>query len=206
MALKALLAIVLAVLVGCSSGGGHHQSTPPPSSSGWYFGPIVHGKNYTEGMPARPTPQGAGWTFTFPANGQVDAVVNGNPPSMVGATAITLHYAVTGDGFLASEESGVPGRVGICIQRRGDDWSGSGKYQQYRLYGQDRPLLVAGEGQVIASTWTDVRGQVASPEAVDAVLSDLGSVQVVFGGSFASHGVYATQPSTFTMTSIEIVR
>lgn len=175
--------------------------------SGWMFGPRPRGVNYTKGMPERPTMQGAGWTFTFPGpGGEVDAVVNYSPGSLVGAKSLIARYAVTGSEFMASEESNVPGRVGICLQRRGDDWSGTGKYQQYRLYGQDRPLLVAGEGQFEASAFTDVQGKVVAQAVVDAVLADLDNYAIVFGGTFASHGVHAAESSSFTLLALDVVR
>lgn len=200
--MKPFLVLLLCLLTACGSGGGHHSSGGSTPQSGWYIGPVANGRNYSENMPATPTLQDGGWYIDFPTSGGVDAVVNKSPQSLVGATAITIRYTVTGGGFLAAGESNVPGRVGICIQRRGDNWSGSGKYQQYRLYGQDRPLLVAGEGTFTASVWTDVKGQVADQSVVDGVLGDLDNYAIVFGGSFASHGVYATEPSRFTLTEI----
>lgn len=197
-------------LIGCGGGSSNHRPnipTPVIGETGWIIGPIVRGQNYSVGMPATPTPQGEGWTMALPGpGGEVDSVANHSPPSLVGATALVMRYAVTGGGFFASGETNVPGRVGLCIQRRGDNWSGEGKYQQYRLYGQSRPLLVAGEDQSLtASVWTDVKGQVVSQAVVDGVFSDLDNYSVVFGGSFASHGVYTTEPSTFTLTALEVV-
>ena len=178
-------------------------SATASNAGGWYIGPIANGRNYSENMPATPTLQGNGWYIDFPASGGVDAVVNTSPPSLVGAKSLVVNYSVTGSGFLAAGESNVPGRVGICIQRRGDNWSGSGKYQQYRLYGQDRPLLVAGEGTFTASVWTDVKGQVVEQSVVDGVLADLDNYAIVFGGSFASHGVYSTEASRFYLLGVE---
>ena len=183
--------------------GGSAQAAPAAKAGGWYIGPIANGKNYSENMPATPTLQGNGWYIDLPSSGGVDAVVNTTPPSLVGAKSLAVNYAVTGSGFLAAGENNVPGRVGICIQRRGDNWSGSGKYQQYRLYGQDRPLLVAGDGTFTASVWTDVQGQVVDQAIVDGVLADLDNYMIVFGGSFASHGVYATEASRFYLLGVE---
>lgn len=181
-----------------------HKTTPPKTTTGWYFGPIIGGKNYSAGMPASPTMQGSGWFFDFKPGVEVDAVVNGKPPYLVGAKSLTMRYAVEGSGFQAAGENNVSGRVGLMLQRKGDDWSGKGKYQQYRLYGQSRPLLAAGEGQVTATTFTDVQGQVVSQAVVDAVLADLDCYAVVFGGSFASHGVLASPPARFTFRGLDI--
>lgn len=203
--------LVTLAIAACSSGGGSHHDTPKPiptptpgATSAWAFGPIINGENFTKGMPARPTTQGTTWYFDFKNKpSEVDAVVNKTPPNLVGATKIVLRYSVTGGGFLASGENNVPGRVGISVQRKGDNWSGTGKYQQYRLYGQPRPLLAAGSGTIEASTWTDVQGKVASPAVVATVFANADNISIVFGGSFASHGVYATQPSRFTFVGLE---
>lgn len=210
---KMFLAFVLATLTACGGGGGHKSDPPKPPSGGggtttsWFFGPIIDGENYTKGMPARPTAAGQGFTFDFKnAPSEVDAVIKKNPPSLVGMKGLKLNYTVTGSGFMAAGETNVPGRVGISLQRKGDNWSGSGQYQQYRLYSQSRPLLVAGSGQVVATTWIDVKGKVVSPAVVSTVVANLDNYSVVFGGSFASHGVYATQPASFTMVNIEVMR
>lgn len=199
------LVVLLVVVAGVflvRRGKGSSAPTPVVRSS-WTFGPVVRGENYTKGMPAGPTPLANGWTFNFPGPaGQVDAVVNHAPGPMTGARGLAMEYVVTGSGFVAADEVGVPGRVGLCLQRRGDDWSGKGVYQQYRLYGVNRPLLVAGKGSVVATQFTDVAGQPVSAAVLAAVLADLDNVAVVFGGSFASHGVYATQPSSFTLLEL----
>jgi hypothetical protein len=210
LAIWIAIIVVCLVLLACSGGGNHktNPSVPPQQTSAWRIGPIANGKNYSEGMPAYPTIEGAGWGFAFPSpGGGVDAVENLSPESLVGVKAITVKYSVTGSGFYATGETNVPGRVGFCIQRRGDNWSGAGKYQQYRLYGTVRPLLVPGAGQQFTVTsWTDVKGQPVDQVVIDSVLNDLGSYMIVFGGSFASHGVYATQPSTFHFLGEEFVR
>lgn len=204
---QTILALTI-LLASCSSGGGSHHPAPipQPTTSGWYIGPIVDGKNYSEGMPSKPTLQGQGWVISFPRTGGVDAVIKDSPPSLVGAKALVMKYTVTGGGFLATDESNVAGRVGICLQRKGDNWSGAGAYQQYRLYSTARPLLTSGAFTLtvplVAGKLTDVAGKPASQAAIDSVVANLDNYSVVFGGSFASHGVYATQPSAFTMLSL----
>lgn len=168
--------IILLLITSCGGSGGNNHYTPPVPQSDWIIGPIVHGKNYSVGMPAAPTMEGAGWVINFPGSGGgIDAVINKSPPSLVGVKQLEMHYTVTGGGFYATEQVNIPGRVGICLQRRRDDWSGKGVYQQYRLYGQSRPLLAAGVNAVVAisavsgSTATAVAG--ANTVTCTAVLS-----------------------------------
>jgi len=190
--------------------GKGNKSTPivsNQSDGGWIICPVVNGKNYSEGMPARPVLQGAGWYFDFPQSGGVDYVQNKNPPSLVGAKQIALRYAVTGAGFTAADEN-APGRVGLHLQRKGDDWSGQGKFQQYRWYSHQRPVLVAGEFVLTVplelSAWGDVYGKNDDADAFAAALKETACIAVVFGGEAAGHGVYATQPSRFALLELVI--
>ncbi len=201
--LAILVAIVVAVFLVKGSKAGKPKTTGP--TSGWLIGPNIDNENRSVNMPARPTLQGAGWFIELvtPAS-NVHAVLNYQPPPLVGATAVHMRYAVTGGGFVSSD--GGDARVSLCIQRKGDDWTGEGKYQQYRLYSQSRPLLGAGDGHLVASVWTDVKGKVVSQAVVDAVLADLSNLAVTFGGDFAAHGVFATEPSRFTLLAIDVAR
>lgn len=195
--------LVTLLLVSCSSGGGSHSHpipVPQPAISAWTIGPVIDGVNYSKGMPAHPTMQGVNWYFDFPQSGHVD-YVSGRPA--VGPV-VTMRFSVSGSGFKpANDTSNVPAKVGLCLQRKGDNWSGAGVYQQYRLFSKARVTLKAGEGQqLVASEWTDVQGKPVGPEVVLVVLSNLDNVAVVFGGQFAGHGVYSTEKSRFTMLEI----
>ena len=36
------------------------------NAASWEIGPIIRGKNYSQGMPLRPQPTRSGWSFNFP--------------------------------------------------------------------------------------------------------------------------------------------
>lgn len=206
--------LVLALtLAGCGSGG--HQVHTPPAGPGWNIGPVINGKNYSMGMPAYPTADGAGWRFAFSTlpTDHVDYVQGrGVIASLVGVKQVVMHYDVTGSGFVPhGVTDGRPATVGLCFQRRGDNWSGAGAFQSYRWYSRQLPELKAGNYTLTVSltlqSLGDVYGKSDNQAALDATLADLDNIAVVFGNtSGAGHGVYATAPAQFKMVSLEFVR
>lgn len=212
----ALMLAALVALIGCSSGGGSHHNPPSgggggSTSSGWIIGPIIKGKNSSVGMPTRPTLEGSGWNIALPGpGGHVHYVQNFNPPSLVGAKSIVMVYTVTGGGFMPQGGGATPAKVGLQFQRNGDDWSGKGSKQYYRWYSKSRPNLKAGEFTLTVplemQAWHDVYGKSDYLGGFDAAVQDLDNIAVVFGGQFAGHGVYATEPSRFTLVSLTVER
>lgn len=205
-----LIAALVLFLAGCPSSGGTKHSDYRPvdtgSSHGWAIGPIVKSKNYSENLPAYPVTQGEGWYVDFASNSQLDAVVWRGAPNLTGATKIVMRYQVTGT-FTPADGAG-SARVGLMFQRKGDNWSGKGKYQTYRWYTTGRPVIQVGEGLLEipfdASLWNDVQGKNNYPEFVSA-MSDVDNIEVVFGSDLAaSHGVYGAPPARFTMISLQI--
>jgi hypothetical protein len=187
----------------------HKRTRTGDNSGGWVIGPTIHGENHSVKMPARPTMQGKGWTFDFPGpDGKVDYVQNFDPPNLVGATAIVLRCRVTGGGFVAAGSSN-PATVTVCIQRRGDDWSAKGKFESYRYYADLRTPLAAGEYVLTfpleVSRWGSVMHEPDNAANFAACLRELDCLAVVFGAKGgAGHGVYATQPSQFTLLGLEV--
>ena len=183
------------------------------NTTGWVIGPVVRGVNHSVGMPERPTMQGAGWYFDFPAaGGKVDYVQWFDPPTLVGAKRIIVRYAVTGGGFTPFEYPDRPATVGVQFQRNGDNWSGGGKYQSYRWF--SRQLLALQDGEFTLNVplemaaWGDVFGKSDNQAAFDAALKDMSNLAIVFGHASggAGHGVFATEPSKFTLLGIEVLR
>jgi hypothetical protein len=211
--MRLLLAIMLLLLTACSSGGGHSAPPPPPQTqSAWSIGPIIRGQNYSVGMPASPTPIGAGWLIQFPmgANTHVDYVQWHRVPSLVGVKQVVMRYEVTGSGFVAHGAT-TPATVGLCFQRRGDDWSGVGAMQSYRWYSRQLPELKAGSYVLTVpldlQNLGDVYGKSDNAAALAATLADLDNLAVVFGNtSGAGHGVYTTAPATFKMAPLEFIQ
>ena len=182
--------------------------------TGWLIGPEIKGQNHSVGMPERPTLQGNGWVIDFPTVGtkHVHYVQNFNPPSLKGAKEIVMTYKVTGSNFCTKDfGSNRTATVGIQFQRKGDDWSASGKYESYRWYSKVLPELKEGMFTLTVplevSSWVNVYGKSTDLSGFQGAINDLENIAVVFGHrSGAGHGVYATEPSTFTLVSLQVLR
>jgi len=188
-----------------------------PPAQAWEIGPRVRGRNYSEGMPAQPSPApGGGVAFDFPlaGRGQIDAMTTGVGP-LTGAHQVTLRYRIEvapGTQFMADEMPNEPATVSLYLQRAGDNWSGSGRYASYRWYvpGQAVMPLAPGERTVkvrLDDTWTNVNGQPNSADEAGfaAALANTAQIGIAFGSSSRrSHGVYATGRARFTLIALDI--
>lgn len=187
-------------------------STPPATSPNnpWTIGPLVNGQDMSAGMPAQPTANSDGsFSFTFPT---VKPGVHGmtRPVTEAGRAKMQAVYdiAIGADGKFLEVDGDpadpVAGAVRLFLQRKGDDWDGpnTGK-SSYRFYSAPMPLVPGPSALSAALTpdlWTNVDGQQDAP-GFAAMLADLGTVGLAFGGRFAMHGVYADGPATFTLRS-----
>ena len=167
--------------------------------------------NYSPGMSDTPIPQGDGWYFDFPTNpnSHVHYLQWFNPPTLVGAKLISIQFSVTGGGFIPQEfPDGRPALVSLLLQRKGDNWSADAKTRSYRWYSSEATELASGEYQLTipldVSNWGDVyNGQDAS--LFTETLSKIDNIGIVFGSAGGrGHGVYATQPSRFTLLNIKV--
>ena len=174
-----------------------------PSKSGWRM-------EHSPG--AKPlVMQGAGWFFDFPAvpTGHVHYVQWFDPPPLVGAEHITVRFRVTGGGFVPQEfPDGRPATVSLLIQRKGDNWSADAKTKSYRWYSSEAQQLAAGDYQMTVpldvSAWGDVYNGKDANAFADAV-RNVDNIGLVFGSAGGrGHGVYATQPSRFTLLDISL--
>jgi hypothetical protein len=188
-----------------------------PPADAWQIGPVIRGKNYSVGMPARPA-SGPGNTlvmdFPLAGAGQVDALTTAVRP-LDGARQIVVRYrieAARGVRFVADEAPDEPATVSLYFQRAGDNWSGRGRYQSYRWYSPVQAVvpLTPGEHTIAVrfdERWTDVHGASNSdvPGAFAAALQETRSVGIAFGSrSLRSHGVYATGPARFVLLDFDI--
>ena len=191
-------------------------SQMPPAES-WEIGPTVRGKNYSVGMPTRPSagPNGS-LVMDFPAagTGEVDALTTGVGP-LAGARNITLRYRVDAaprTRFIAVETPNEPATVSLYFQQAGDNWSGRGRFASYRWYAPVRAVIPLTPGLHtitvrLDEAWTNVNGQSNSsvPEGFSAALRDTARLGLAFGSSSRrSHGVTATGPARFTLLGLEI--
>lgn len=188
-----------------------------PHAEAWQIGPWVRGKNYSVGMPARPSPGPGGSLFMdFPiaGSGEVDALTTEVGP-LAGARQITFRYRVDaerGTRFVAAEVPNEPATVSLYFQRAGDNWSGRGRYESHRWYSPARAVmpLTPGEHTVtvrLDEMWTNVQGRPNHqvPESFSAAIKNTARIGLAFGSlSRRSHGVYATGPARFTLLALDI--
>lgn len=213
------LATLLLLFVPLCSGAQSLSCVPYPKTpiSGywgdWYIGPIINGKDYSIGMPLKPTTVvNDGWVINFPSTGgKVDYISLKNPQPLLGARAISVTYEITGGGFTPYEEPTKQALFGLEFQRRGDNWSASGAYASYRWYGHPALTLQAGKGvlmiPLVLSAWSNVYGQSTDQAGFNLALTYVDNISITFGhSSGVGHGVYATQPSTFRMVKFEVLR
>ena len=203
------------------TGAGLASSLAAQNAVDWDIGPDVRGRNYSVGMPLKPTPlRRGGWAFDFPypnANaGHVHAVTF-DPGSLENASKIVMRYridAARGVRFAPQEVPDQPATVSLYFQRLGDSWSGKRKYEFYRWYAPTTSIrqISTGEHEVVVSladpNWSSVEGQLAQshPVAFEAALVQTGRIGIAFGSRhLRSHGVYSTGPAKFTLLEFRIM-
>lgn len=191
-----------------------------PEGAGWEIGPIIRGKNYSQGMPLHPEPTRTGWRFDFPvgsaAAGHVHYVTF-RPGPLSPRSRIVVRYRVDarpGTRFVPQESPALAGTVSLYFQRRGDNWSAKGRYEHFRWYAPNATVrqISPGEHEITVALddpdWISVLGQTAgsNPDQLNAALADIDRIGLVFGSSAArGHGVYATAPARFTLLSFQIL-
>ena len=193
------------------------DATPPAEA--WEIGPVIRGRNYSVGMPLRPMPARQGWSFEFPnptaAAGHVHYLTFRHG-SLAGKRRIVMRYRIDaprGTRFVPQESPMNPAILSLYFQRRGDTWSGRGRYDPYRWYAPMHTVvpLTPGEHVVTARLddgWTGVNVTTARThqEAFQEAIEDADRVGFVLGSvAGRGHGVYATQPARLTVLSFEVV-
>lgn len=185
----------------------------------WEIGPIIRGKNYSQGMPLRPRPARTGWQFDFPvgsaAAGHVH-YVSFRPGPISPAARLVIRYRVDarpGTRFIPQESPDRPATVSLYFQRRGDNWSAKGRYEHFRWYAPAATVRTIAPGEREISVrfddpnWISVLGQTAgaNPRALETALANIDRIGLVFGSAAArGHGVYASAPARFTLLSFDI--
>lgn len=200
------------------------SATLPPLAPGrpqYFVGPVVNGINHSTGMPGPLVMQGNGCYFDVPsAKGTgVHALQWLNPPSMVGKRELRARFKVTGGGFVPKQYD--PNRpelvdkvakLGVLLQRRGDNWSNAGQFAAYRMFWVDAIVLAPGEFELVLpiepgnfKTATGSNG--VSVQDLRAMLQDLDNISFIFGSSGGrAKGVYATQPSRIALLAEPEIR
>jgi len=194
-------------------------ASDPSVASAWQIGPIIRSRNYSIGMPLHPSQSRNGWFLDFPyPHNRAGSVhyVTFNPGSLQGKRRIVVRYrvdAARGVRFVSSQTPDQPATISLYLQRRGDNWSGRGRYASYRWYAPAQTVaqLTPGEHEMVVDLgqgWTSVQGQPASndPMGFQGALANADQVGLVMGTLFArGHGVFATGPARLTVTSFQIL-
>lgn len=188
-----------------------------------WFTPILKGYGkggiVSPGMPLHPAPAPeGGFRLKLPLPGQELDQLLFNPGSLAGKTRIRMRYridAAPGVEFRSvpdrSEpaDAAWPAKMTLFIQRRGDDWSGKGKFASYRWvnYPASRNIEV-GEHELIVSLtegWTTIV-EGGNPAMFDAAKADAVALGIVFGGNKTSigHGMFATGDAVLTVTEFVV--
>lgn len=220
---RTLLALALAMLAVAPA-----FAKPPPTGAdpmdpgAWEIGPITATRNYSVGMPLTPSAHpGGGWYFDIPyANAEAGHVhyVTFRHGSLAGKSRIILRYRLEmaeGVRLVPTKEqpNTAPSILTIYFQRRGDDWSGRGKYEAYRWWATFASVIpvTAGEHELsvpLDGNWTAVQTSSAAtnPRGFRDAIRDAERVGFTFGGGDGfGHGVYATGPARFVVTSFQVI-
>lgn len=182
----------------------------------WTIGPIIRGRNHSVGMPLHPTPRrGGGWHIDVPRLPGSVHYVTFPHGSLAGKRRIVMRYrieAARGARLLASSDGRSPGLVTLYFQRRGDNWSGRGRFETYRWYATFATQSQPGPGEhvIVApldGPWTAIETSSAatSPAAFRQAVAAAGEVGFVLGGGDGfGHGVSATGPVRLIVTDFRV--
>ena len=215
---RSAIPAALALLAGCGDKA-EASADPAPSASdprAWTIGPIIRGRNYSRGMPLHPAPRrGGGFQLDLPRPpGSVHYVTYRHGP-LAGKRRIVMRYRVEADPgvrLLAASDGRSPSMISLYFQRRGDNWSGRGRFETYRWYATfaTRTPVTPGGHLMVApldGPWTAVEGTAArsNPAGFRAALADADQVGFVLGGGDGyGHGIFATGPARLIVTDFRV--
>jgi len=207
-----------AILAGSNAGAQPRGASPADhaNSSGWVIGPVIHGRNYSRGMPLYPTPRRAGgWQVDLPQAPASIHAATFRHGSLAGKSRIVMRYRIEADPgvrILPRSAPGSPSIITLFFQRGGDNWSGRGPFEAYRWYATfaSQSPIRPGEHVMIAplsGNWTAVERSSArtSPAAFrDAVVGADQLGFVLGGGDGFGHGIFATGRARLIVTSFRV--
>jgi len=179
---------------------------------GWHIGPRVNGRNYSHGMPGKPTLTDTGWKFDLPPGANIHAVTHTPDKPLTGS--IRARYRVTLNGAKLKPQqpdlAAFEPKLSLYFQRRGDDWTGVGKFGTYRWF--STTLFPMTEGEHVAELPIDLvnfQGVLASSDltqqALDDACNDCWQVGVGFGSAGGQiHGLETDRTITFEMLEFSV--
>ena len=192
------------------------RTTYGPAAGEWVIGPIIRGRNYSEGVPLHPSPRrGGGWQIDLPQRPSGVHYVTFPHGSLAGKSRIVMRYrieAAPGARIVPATAPGAPSILTLYFQRAGDNWSGRGRFEAYRWYAtfSSHSPLQPGEREIVAplnGNWTAVQTSSArsNPAAFRDAVAEADQVGFVLGGGDGyGHGVYATGPARLIVTEFRV--
>ena len=188
----------------------------PPPASAWTIGPVIRGRNYSHEMPVSPTagPRGSFHIDLPRAPGSVHYVTFPHGP-LAGKSRIVLRYRIEAGSGVRIAPRNHPAEMRALItpyfQRRGDSWSGRGRFETYRWYATFASrALTPGTFEIVApldARWTAVERSDAlgARAAFRDAIADADQIGFVLGGGDGyGHGVYATGRARLVVTDFRV--
>ena len=181
-------------------------------ASNWEIGPIIDGKNYSVGVPIRPTQTTDGWAFDFPQAGGHVGYITYKYGSLNGKSRIIMRYRIEADPMVQFLPKCCPQLLGqgptMYLQRDNDDWREEGG-RWWATFNSPWPI-VPGEFELnipLNANWTSVYTWTAEgkPSEFAKAKADAERIGFTFGGGDGyGHGTYATGPARMVVTSFVV--
>ncbi|HVL78775.1 MAG TPA: hypothetical protein VM346_05755 [Sphingomicrobium sp.] len=209
---SAFAAIAIAATVAAAPAPASARSFLNPAL--WEVGPIIHGRNHSFGVAARPAPHPHGFAIDIPTRGSVNYVTFRHG-SLAGKSRIVMRYrveAAPGVRILPRTNPAQASILSLYFQRAGDDWSSRGPFEAYRWYSTFRTHSPIGPGEHVLTiplngNWTAVMTSSArtNPMGFRQALAEADRVGFVLGGGDGyGKGVFATGPARIVVTDFRV--
>ncbi len=216
------IAVSLAVVSAAAPAANAQRPPNPMDPSAWEIGPVTPARNYSLNMPLSPSAHpGGGWYFDIPyPNKEAGHVhyVTFKHGSLSGKTRIVMRYRVEmapGVQIVPTKErpNTFASILTMYFQRKGDNWTGRGPHETYRWWATFNYVspIRAGEYELsvpLNGKWTAIQTSSASsnPSAFADAIREADRVGFTLGGGNGfGHGVYATGPARFVVTSFKVL-
>jgi hypothetical protein len=199
-----------------AAGAGSVSRQDASAASAWEIGPIIEGRNYSQGVPLHPSQRANGaWSIELPrAPGSIHYVTF-RYGALTGKHRLVMRYRIeAAEGVRIVPLTGpqLPSIITLYFQRAGDNWSGTGRFEAYRWYATFASQLPITSGEHIIAApldgnWTAVETSSArtKPAAFRDALAGADRVGFVLGGGDGyGHGVFATGPARLVVTDFRV--
>lgn len=208
--------IVVVILIAAIAAGVYFFVIKKKGSSGSTTSGVVLPTGWSitnsRNMPAQMSqyPSGGNYYFDFPSQDGVHYVVEPAPSLQMGQV-VKLEFNVSGSGTVVPVQ-GDKATVSLFMQRRGDNLTGSGPYQQYRYWHSGAPL-VNGDGSLSCTLTPDQWGDVFGSNGMEhqsefaACVANAEMIGMTFGDPGAGatgHGCYSNGGNRFTLKNFTI--